>query len=313
MSGEFKVTFHGVRGSYPVPNPNVMRIGGNTACVEVRVDGHLVVIDAGTGIIGLGHQLMKQSMDAAQNGAPSAINITLLFSHTHHDHTQGFPFFLPAYHGTSTLYIFGPRMLKEDLSEALARSMVSPSFPVDLEDLHSMRVVRNVDETEMIVLPPNSHVPEVRNIYRDDLDIHPDAVKITLFKSYAHPKTGTTIYKIQWHDKSVVYASDTESYVGGDSRLIAFSTGTDLLIHDAQFTHEEYVAMPAPKQGWGHSTPDMAIAVARAAHAKRLALFHHNPLHEDAQIEEMGRKAQADFPNAFVAYEGLSVDIIRGD
>ncbi|MEP7199451.1 MAG: MBL fold metallo-hydrolase [Chloroflexota bacterium] len=309
MSGEFSVTFHGVRGSYPCPAPNVMRVGGNTACVEVWVDGHLIVLDAGTGIIGLGKQLMQRSMLASTNGSPAPLVVNLLFSHTHHDHTQGFPFFLPAYRGTSTLYIFGPRMLQEDLHEALSRSMVSPSFPIDLDDLHSMRVVRNVDETELIVLRPNSHTPEVCNIYRDNLDFPPDAVQISLFKSYAHPKTGTFMYRIHWRDKSMVYASDTESYVGGDSRLIAFAKDTDLLIHDAQFTQEEYVALPVPKQGWGHSTPEMAIAIAKAANAKRLALFHHDPMHDDAMVEAMGHQAQADFPSAFVAMEGLTLNL----
>ncbi|MER3485943.1 MAG: MBL fold metallo-hydrolase, partial [Chloroflexota bacterium] len=86
--------------------------------------------------------------------------------------------------------------------------------------------------------------------------------------------------------------------MGGDSRLIAFAKDTDLLIHDAQFTQEEYVSMPVPRQGWGHSTPEMAIAVAKAANAKRLALFHHDPGHDDDTVEAIGRKAQAEFPNA---------------
>jgi len=309
MSGEFTVTFHGVRGSYPCPDPKVMRVGGNTACVEVRAAGHLIVLDAGTGIINLGKKLMKESMAARNGSGPAPLVINLFFTHTHHDHTQGFPFFLPAYRGTSTLYIFGPRMLQEDLREALSRAMVSPAFPVDLDELHSQRVVRNIDETEMIVLHPNQQLPEVRNIYRDDLVLPDDTVKVSFFKSYAHPKDGANIYKIQWRDKSMVLATDTESYVGGDSRLIAFAKDTDLLIHDAQFTHEEYVGLPVPKQGWGHSTPEMAIAVAKAANAKRLALYHHDPNSDDDTVDEIGRKAQQQFPAAFVAMEGMSVEV----
>ncbi|MBI5880285.1 MAG: MBL fold metallo-hydrolase [Chloroflexi bacterium] len=308
MSGEFRITFHGVRGSYPCPNPRMMRVGGNTACVEVLVDGHLIIIDAGTGIINLGRQLLQRAA-VAGNGRPTPLHITLLFSHTHHDHTQGFPFFQPAYLGASTLYVFGPRMLRENLEEALARSMRAPNFPVEITDLQSTRVVRNIDEAEMLVLLPGQPAPEVRNIYHDPLDMPPDAVSITLLKSYAHPTTGTFMYRIAWRNKSVVYASDTESYVGGDSRLIAFAKGADLLIHDAQFTHEEYVGMPSPRQGWGHSTPDMAIAVAQAAGVNQLALFHHDPLHEDEQVDEIGRQARARFPGALVASERLSVDI----
>jgi phosphoribosyl 1,2-cyclic phosphodiesterase len=309
MSGEFTVTFHGVRGSYPCTDPKVMGVGGNTACVEVRVDGRLIVIDAGTGIIGLGRKLMQQSAAAARNGAPAPLVVNLLISHTHHDHTQGFPFFQPAYSGSTTLYIFGPRLLQEDLREALVRSMIAPAFPVDLEDLPSLRVVRNIEETELIVLAPGAQAPEIRNIYRDSLDCPPDSVRITLYRSYAHPKTGTLVYRIQWRDKSVVYASDTESYVGGDTRLIAFAQDADLLIHDAQFTHDEYVSPSMSRQGWGHSTPDMAVFVAQAAHVKRLALFHHEPAHDDEMVAKMGRKAQAIFPAAFVAMEGASVEL----
>ena len=309
MSEGITVTFHGVRGSYPCPDPRLMRVGGNTACVEVRAGGHLIVLDAGTGIINLGKKLMQESAAANNGASPAPLIINLFFTHTHHDHTQGFPFFLPAYRGTSTLYIFGPRMLQEDLREALSRAMVSPAFPVDLDDLHSRRVVHTVDETEMIVLQPNQHQPEVRNIYRDNLDLPADAVKVSFFKSYAHPKDGANIYRIEWRDKSMVLATDTESYVGGDSRLIAFARDTDLLIHDAQFTHEEYIGFPVPKQGWGHSTPEMAIAVAKAANARRLALYHHDPNHDDDMLDAIGREAKAQFPKAFVSSEGLTVEL----
>ena len=309
MSEAFTVTFHGVRGSYPCPDPKVMRVGGNTACVEVRAGGHLLVLDAGTGIINLGKKLMRASAAQGNGSGPEPLVVNLFFTHTHHDHTQGFPFFLPAYAGTTTLYAFGPRMLQEDLSEALSRAMVSPAFPVNLDDLHSRRVVRNVDETEMIVLYADRQAPEVRNVYRDALDLPDDAVRVTFFKSYAHPKDGANVYRIQYGGRSMVFATDTESYVGGDSRLIAFAKDTDLLIHDAQFTHEEYVGLPVPKQGWGHSTPEMAIAVATAAHARRLALFHHDPNHDDDTVEAIGRQAQQQFPNAFVATEGLTVEL----
>jgi phosphoribosyl 1,2-cyclic phosphodiesterase len=309
MSGEFSVTFHGVRGSYPCADPKVMGVGGNTACVEVRVDGRLIVIDAGTGIIGLGRKLMQQRAAASRNGSPAPLVVNMLFSHTHHDHTQGFPFFQPAYSGTTTLYIFGPRMLQEDLQEALARSMISPAFPVDLEDLPSRRVIRNVEEAELIVLAPGSQSPEIRNVYRDSVDCPLDAVKIKLYRSYAHPKTGALIYRIEWRDKSFVYASDTEGYIGGDARLIAFAKGADLLIHDAQYTYDEYISPSLSHQGWGHSTPEMAVVVAQAANVKRLALFHHEPTHDDEMVAAMGRHAQEDFPGAFVAMEGATVDL----
>jgi len=284
------------------------RVGGNTPCTEVRVNGHLVILDAGTGIIGLGHRLMQESM-ANGRRRPGPIVATLLFSHTHHDHTQGFPFFKPAYLGSSTLYIFGPRLFHEDLEEALGRAMLPPSFPIELEEMQSLKVIRNVDESDVIHLIDPVTPPEVRNIYRDEVMNSPEIARISLFKSYAHPKVGVIVYKIEWRGKCLVYATDVESYVDGDARLIAFAEGADLLIHDSQYTQEEYIALPVPKQGWGHSTPEMATSIAKSAGVKRLALFHHDPTHEDDLLFNLEKKAQKEFPGTFLAREGLTVEL----
>jgi phosphoribosyl 1,2-cyclic phosphodiesterase len=300
---KFIVKFRGIRGSYPVPGPTTRRVGGNTSCVEVWAGGHLIIIDAGTGIISLGKELVKKH---CEDGKP--IVATMLFSHTHHDHTQGFPFFDPAYLGTSVLYMFGPRTFYEDVEEALARAMLAPSFPVALDELKSLKVISNLDEWEEVILNEDKEL-QVRNIYRDERVVSPKAVKISLLKSFAHPKGGVSIYKIRWSDKSMVYASDTESYVGGDIRLINFAKNVDLLIHDAQYTREEYVGEPATRQGWGHSTPEMAAAVAKAAKVKQLALFHHEPLHDDDTLARIEKEAQKAFPNTILAYEGLSIEL----
>jgi len=302
MPDEFRVKFWGVRGSYPVPGPRTVRFGGNTTCVEVRAGGHLIILDTGTGIIDLGYELLRHHK---ATGEP--IFATILFSHTHHDHTQGFPFFRPAYLGSSTLYMFGPKMFREDLSEALSRAMLPPSFPVELEALNSLKIIRNIEETEVIVLRKGIPEPVVRNIYRQNHNTSRDQAEIRLYKGYAHPKDGIIIYRISWQGRSVVFASDTEGYVGNDGRLISFARGTDLLIHDAQYTEEEYTAGPRPKQGYGHSTPQMAAQVARLANVKQLALFHHDPQHDDEQIAAIERDAQQIFPNAIAAYEGLEV------
>ena len=97
--------------------------------------------------------------------------------------------------------------------------------------------------------------------------------------------------------------------MGGDQKLINFARGADVLIHDAQYQHEDYIRLPVPKQGWGHSTPEMAIAVAQAANARRLALYHHDPNHDDDMLDAIGRQARAQFANAFVASDGLSVEL----
>jgi ribonuclease BN (tRNA processing enzyme) len=204
--------------------------------------------------------------------------------------------------------MFGPRTFYEDIEEALSRAMLAPSFPVALGELKSLKVMSNIEESEVVILDEGMG-PQILNVYSDEREEAPDAVKIGVMRSYAHPKGGVSIYKINWAGKSMVYASDTESYIGGDTRLIEFARGTDLLIHDAQYTHEEYVTGPVPKQGWGHSTPEMAIAIAQAAKVKKLVLFHHDPSHDDDTLAEIERKAQEAFPNTILAYEGLTIEL----
>jgi ribonuclease BN (tRNA processing enzyme) len=132
----------------------------------------------------------------------------------------------------------------------------------------------------------------------------PSAVVIHLMKSYAHPGN-VYVYRIEWRGHSLVYATDTEGYVGGDRRLEAFAKGADLLIHDAQYSAEDYMS----KQGFGHSTPQMACEVARAAEVKRLALFHHDPAYDDESVHDLEEQAQALFGGAFSAREGLEVEL----
>jgi phosphoribosyl 1,2-cyclic phosphodiesterase len=300
---KFLVRFRGVRGSYPVPGPSTTQVGGNTSCIEVWAGGHLIIIDAGTGVISLGRDLVRQY---AIDKKP--VVATILFSHTHHDHTQGFPFFAPAYLGTSTLYMFGPKNFYEDIEEALTRAMLAPTFPVALDELKSLRIISNIDETEVIILD-QSKEPQIVNVYREEITASPKATLISSMRSFFHPKGGVTIYRIEWSGKKMVYASDTEGYIGGDTRLIRFSEEADLLIHDAQYTNEEYLTGDDPKQGWGHSTPEMATAVAREARVKRLALFHHDPLHDDEMLSAIEREARLAFPNTVLAYEGLTIEL----
>ena len=120
---------------------------------------------------------------------------------------------------------------------------------------------------------------------------------------------GVFIYRIEYGGRSMVYATDTEGYIGGDQRLIQFARGADLLVHDAQYTEAEYTSDSASKQGWGHSTWPMAVAVARAAGVKQLALFHHDPLHSDDMLEQLEKQAQASFAQTFLAREGMTVEL----
>lgn len=301
---EFVVKFWGVRGSYPTPGPGTVRYGGNTACVEIRVGGHIIILDAGTGIISLGMDLLQR---AQQNGG--AVTATLLFSHMHHDHTQGFPFFDPAYCGPSKLHIFGPRVFEQDLEKTLSQAMLPPSFPVRLEEMASLKVMQNLHDTDIVVLGQVPGEVTVRNRFHDSPEIGPESVSIRTLRSYAHPAT-VNIYRIEWGGRSVVYATDTEGYVETDRKLVSFAEHADLLIHDAQYTTEDYLHPERPRQGWGHSTAAMAAAVAQAATARRLVLFHHDPRYDDLAIDAVEQEAGAIFPGALAAYEGLEIRLV---
>lgn len=297
------VRFWGVRGSHPTPGPRTVAFGGNTACIEVRAGPHLLILDAGTGIIGLGDELVRERR---ATGTPIVAHI--FFTHTHHDHIQGFPFFKPAYLGDTTCYMFGPGSLQLDLEGILASAMLPPTFPVQLHDMRALKLMHTVNETQVIIMPPNGE-PAVRNHFREAVEAGPDAVRVDVLHSHAHPRHGVLIYRISWRGHSLVYATDTEGYRGGDQRLIAFARGADLLIHDAQYSEDEYASPQFPKQGWGHSTPEMAIEVARAAGVARLVLFHHDPAHDDEQVRQMERRARELFPACQAAYEGLELTV----
>ena len=306
---QFLVRFWGVRGSYPVPGPTTLKYGGNTPCIEVQVGGHLIILDGGTGLIHLGRDLIRRSIEQAK-----PITATMLFTHTHHDHTQGVPYFGPAYIGSSVFYIFGPRFFQNQIAEALSKTMLPPNFPLELDDLQSMKVIRDIKDTEQLYLWPGNPEPLVRNVHRHSVPAKSEnAVRVDVCKSYAHPQEGVLFYRISYQGRSVVYATDTEGYVGGDQRLCRFAKGTDLLIHDAQYLLEEYCNPAAPRQGWGHSTPEMALEVAEKAEVKRVAFFHLDPNHGDSLLENVENKMHSKFSGAFMAREGLTIDLFNDD
>lgn len=299
MNENLTIKFWGVRGSHPAPGGDTVHYGGNTACVEINAGGQTVIFDAGTGIIPLGRDLLKR---ARQTG--KAIHATLLFSHLHHDHTQGFPFFAPAYNPTSRLHLFGPGASEQALEELLAHNQMPPAFPVTLRDMNAAKEIRSLNETDVIRF-------EAGNPQLGKADAS-SGLSIRLMKSHAHPG-GVYIYRLEWQGLSVVYATDTEGYVGTDRRLAAFARGADLLIHDAQYSEEHYRGVNGwmSTQGYGHSTHQMACELAKAAGVKQLALFHHDPNYDDATVQRLENEAQALFPNAFAAREGLELKLQR--
>jgi ribonuclease BN (tRNA processing enzyme) len=271
--------------------------------VEVQAGAHTIILDAGTGIINLGRDLLRR---ARENGNRQVV-ATLFFSHMHHDHTQGFPFFVPAYAGSSILNILGPKVFQSDLEEILAFAMLPPSFPLSLDDLASLKKIQTISETNVVLLGRDPADVRVLNKFHDEVDDSPELVQVRVYHSYAHPRNGVHMYRIMWRGKSLVYATDTEGYVEVDQRLVNFARDTDLLIHDAQYRPEDYSDPVVSRQGWGHSTPDMACDVARAAGARKLVLFHHEPVYSDDVVDSIEARARQLFPNSCAAYEGLEI------
>ena len=295
MSNEMKIKFWGVRGSYPTPGTGTVKFGGNTACVEVQIGNRTIILDAGTGIIPLGRELARTKR---------AGELLLLFSHLHHDHTQGFPFFVPAYIPNAKLHIYGPDGTHESMKNVLERNQSSETFPIGLRDMSSSKDIQAVRESQVIVWDETG----VR-VAESASGLDDDAIVIRIHKSYAHPGS-VFMYRITWRGKSVVYATDTEGYVGTDKRLVKFAKDADVLIHDAQYLDEHYwgqlEGFPST-QGFGHSTVTMACEVAASTSTGQLILFHHDPAYTDDILAGMERKAKSLFRDATMACEGLEI------
>ena len=294
MSDELRIKFWGVRGSYPAPGAGTVKYGGNTACVEIRAGDRTIILDAGTGIIPLARELARRR----------ALEIMMLFSHLHHDHTQGFPFFVPAYLPNVKLHIFGPGGTHESLKRVLEHNQSSETFPVSLREMASSKEIQSVRETQVIVWDEAG----VR-VVESAAGLSDEAIIIHIHKSYAHPG-GVFVYRISWHGKSIVYATDTEGYVGTDRRLVQFAKHANVLIHDAQYLEAHYrgqlAGLPAT-QGYGHSTVTMACEVAAASQAGQLVLFHHDPSYSDAMVAGMEATAKAQFAETRAAHEGMEL------
>ena len=309
---EFKVKFRGVRGRYPIADKNYLEYGGNTSCVEVNVNGHLIILDAGTGLINLGNDLMEKYI--ASNINPQErepMKATILISHIHQDHIQGFTFFRPLHIPSSILNVYGNVNYNESLSDELAELLFGKSFPLDLGDIAGNLNIHDLNENEGIILR-HGCPPIVKRIETaEDTKIEDDDVLITCYKSYAHPQEGVFIYKITYRGKVLVYATDKESYLGGDKKLANFARNCDVLIHDAQYTTEDYLNSFVSKQGYGHSTYDMAIECQNQTEAKKLVFFHFDPGYDDAKLNSIKEHYKALGDKAILAYEGLELDLLQ--
>lgn len=307
---EFKVKFRGVRGSYPIAHKDFLQYGGNTACVEVNVNGHLIILDAGTGLIDLGNELLEKYISSGLSTEErTPVKATVLISHIHQDHIQGFTFFRPLHIPSTNLNVYGNVNYNETLSDELASLLFGKSFPLDLGDIAGNLNINDISDTEAIILRHDS-APIIKRIEKaQDATPENDDVVITCYRSYAHPQEGVLIYKIAYKDKVMVYATDKESYLGGDKKLTNFARGCDLLIHDAQYTTEDYASPITPKQGYGHSTFEMAVEAQKQANAKKLVFFHYDPDYDDNKLNIIKDHYKANDEKVILAYEGLEIEL----
>jgi phosphoribosyl 1,2-cyclic phosphodiesterase/CRP-like cAMP-binding protein len=291
------VRFWGTRGSIPTPGRRTAFFGGNTSCVEVRADDdNVVLLDCGTGARPLGLDII--------NRRERLPRIDILVTHTHWDHIQGFPFFLPAYVPGSRLTIYGARGLDRTLEGSLSGQMQHTYFPVQLQELRA-----KIDFVE---------------VAEERFKLGPFRVT-TQFLNHTAPTMG---YRLDAGSLTVVYATDHEPYGWapssgrrphglehpGDARHLEFFAGADLLIHDAQYVDQQYPT----KRGWGHSTIEYVTDLAVRGQVKRLALSHHDPLHSDQWVRretDRARRrahAQGSSLEIFAAAEGLEINLGEG-
>ncbi|MFQ3678949.1 MAG: MBL fold metallo-hydrolase [Pseudanabaenaceae cyanobacterium] len=272
---DFLVRFWGVRGSIPTPGRSTVRYGGNTPCVEMCCGTHRLVFDGGTGIRLLGQQLIQEL----------PVEAHIFFTHSHWDHIQGFPFFTPAFIRGNTFHIYGKVAPNgASIRERLEDQMLHPNFPVPLRIMGATLIFHDLE-------------PDAQLQIGDRVTIETGMLN--------HPGEATG-YRVTFGGKTVVYATDTEHYPDRlDESLLHLARQADVLILDATYTDEEYWSPTSSKVGWGHSTWQEAVKLAKAAGVKFLVIFHHDPVHDDDFLDRVGAEVQACFPNSTMAVEGM--------
>ncbi len=276
-----KVKLHGTRGAYPTSSENNQRYGGNTSCIEVINDKERIIVDAGTGILGI-------DFDTFYNDD----RIDILLTHLHMDHIQGLAFCKPLFKPNKEVHIWGPGGSPESLQARLNRFLSPPLFPIALREIPSKLSIRELPNTTFSI---------------GNFNISSEYI--------SHP--GPTVgYRIQCGSKVVSYLPDHEPVIGKlhlfpeDDWVSGFDLAykSDLLIHDSQYSEKEYKS----KVGWGHSSLEIAAELCARTDAKRLVLFHHDPGHSDEErtqmFEEFKEKVHYDFPIE-LAVQGHEIEI----
>ncbi len=280
-----KVTYFGVRGSCPCSSDRHHRYGGNTSCVLVEVDGEPpLILDLGTGLRALGDHL---NTGLRAEGVP--LRASALLTHLHFDHVIGLPFFAPMRDPGAVLDIYGPSQGKASLQEVMSGVVQPPFFPIHMDDFRGETIFHDLDDGSSIGL---------------------GGIKIT---ARSVPHIGHTLgYRLEADGHTLAYLPDHQAPVDRrsiDQGVLELCDGADLLIHDAQYTEDEYVALA----DWGHSTPTYAMHVAVESGARRLTLFHHDPSHTDKEIDLLlhhSRKLDPEHRiDVTAAAEGICVDL----
>jgi phosphoribosyl 1,2-cyclic phosphodiesterase len=273
---EMSVRFWGVRGSIPCPGPDSVRYGGNTSCVEIRCGDHVLIFDAGTGLRPLGAALMATGKFA---------DTDIFLSHCHIDHLFGLPFFVPLHTEGFRVRIWAGNLKPAGSVEDAVRKMMShPLFPVEIGIAKSNVEFRDFRAGEKLNPRPG----------------------ITLRTAALNHPGGATGYRIEFAGRSVAYLTDTEmANCATDPAILALAKDASLVIIDSTYTDAE---LPS-HAGWGHSSWQQCIALANAAGAQKLCLFHHDPDHDDEIMDAIAAVAGAARPGTIVAKEGLCIDL----
>jgi phosphoribosyl 1,2-cyclic phosphodiesterase len=273
----FKVKFWGVRGSIACPSPRHIGFGGNTSCIEVAAGGERIIFDAGTGIRSLGQWMLKKEVKHAH----------LMLSHTHWDHINGFPFFTPAFLPDRSFDIMAGHVEEGQggIRKVLSGQMAQPFFPVPLEAMRGSLKFSDFSAGDTFALSPTT------------------TVRTTPLN---HPN-GATGYRIDHRGKSMCYITDTEHVPGEpDQNILGLIEGADLVIYDSTYTEEEF----PEKVGWGHSTWEEGVRLCKAANVRMLAIFHHDPTHDDAFMEALELEARRTWSGALVARENMRINLL---
>ncbi len=267
-----RLKFWGTRGSISVPGPGTLRYGGNTTCVEVRADGEIIVLDAGSGIRSLGIALEKEF------GA-QPIKLSLLVTHAHWDHIQGLPFFAPAYEKKNEIRVRGYDGVDTSFGKIMSEPMKAPFFPVAMRELSARIDIKKLTEMEFSfgkvqVRARFVNHPGICAGYR----LFTSAGSIAFLPDHEPYRF---LHSARGNDMSREEAKKIaeEERIG----LVEFLHGSDILILDAQYTDTEYES----HVGWGHGSVSSAVSLALDAKVRRLLLFHHNPGHDDTRVDAM--------------------------